>query len=54
MRRYLDAFAGGMNACVQQHPDKISDEVEGHFTDNGWMSHIQRLVHFTFFDSIRY
>ena len=50
MRRYLDAFAGGMNAYVQQHPDKISDEVKAVLPITGVdvLAHIQRLVHFTF------
>jgi acyl-homoserine-lactone acylase len=50
MRRYLDAFAAGINAYAQEHPDKIADEVEQVLPVNGAdvLAHVQRVIHFNF------
>lgn len=50
MRRYLDAFATGINAYAQEHPDLINDDVEQVLPVNGVdvLAHIQRVLHFNF------
>jgi len=49
-RRYLDAFAAGINAYAGEHADQIDDAVEVvlpvHATDV--LAHTQRVIHFTF------
>jgi acyl-homoserine-lactone acylase len=49
-RRYLDAFADGVNAYAQAHPDLIEDDVEVVLPVNGidLLAHVQRVLHFTF------
>ncbi len=49
-RSYLDAFAAGVNAYVQEHPDLIDDAVEDVLPVNGvdLLAHLQRVLHFTF------
>jgi acyl-homoserine-lactone acylase len=49
-RSDLDAFAAGVNAYVQEHPDSIDDAVEGVLPINGvdLLAHLQRVLHFTF------
>lgn len=49
-RRYLDAFAAGINAYVQQHPDLIDDNVESVLPVQGVdvLAHLQHILHFTF------
>jgi len=37
-RRYLDAFAKGVNAYVQAHPEAIADEVEAVLPIKVWIS----------------
>ncbi len=50
MRRYLDAFAAGINAYAKEHADQINDEVEQVLPVNGVdvLAHVQRVIHFTF------
>jgi acyl-homoserine-lactone acylase len=50
VRRYLDAFAAGINAYAQEHADLISDEVEQVLPVNGVdvLAHVQRVMHFNF------
>lgn len=50
MRRYLDAFASGMNAYAKENPDKISDEVKAVLPVDAVdvLAHVQRVIHFTF------
>lgn len=49
-RRYLDAFAKGVNAYVQAHPEAIADEVEAVLPINGvdLLAHTQQVLHFSF------
>jgi iron complex outermembrane receptor protein len=49
-RHYLDAFADGVNAYAQAHPDLIEDDVEVVLPVNGidLLAHVQRVLHFTF------
>jgi acyl-homoserine-lactone acylase len=37
MRRYLDAFAAGINAYAKEHADQINDEVEQVLPLTVWM-----------------
>ncbi|MCA1994731.1 MAG: acylase, partial [Coleofasciculus sp. S288] len=50
MRRYLDAFAAGINAYAKEHADRITDEVEQVLPVNGVdvLAHVQRVIHFHF------
>lgn len=50
MRRYLDAFASGMNAYAKENPDKISDETKAVLPVDAVdvLAHVQRVIHFTF------
>ncbi len=50
MRRYLDAFAAGMNAYAKQRAAQIEDEVEQVLPVSGAdvLAHIQRVINFTF------
>lgn len=50
MRRYLDAFAAGINAYAKEHADQINDEVEQVLPVNGVdvLAHVQRVINFTF------
>ncbi len=49
-RRCLNAFADGINAYVQQHPDAIADEVKAvlPITAIDVLAHTQRVLNFTF------
>ncbi len=49
-RSYLDAFAAGINAYAQAHPDLIDDEVEVMLPVKpvDILAHGQRVLHFTF------
>jgi acyl-homoserine-lactone acylase len=49
-RSYLDAFAAGINAYAQKHPDLIEDSVEVVLPVQGVdiLSHLQHTLHFTF------
>lgn len=49
-RRYLDAFAEGINTYAQQHPDAIDDGVKQVLpvTAVDVLAHTQRVLHFTF------
>ncbi|NJM65761.1 MAG: acylase [Acaryochloris sp. RU_4_1] len=49
-RSYLDAFAAGINAYTQQHPDLIDDNVESVLPVQGVdvLAHLQHILHFTF------
>ena len=49
-RRYLDAFAAGINAYAQEHADLIDDEFEAVLPVNAVdaIAHLQRVLHFTF------
>lgn len=49
-RRCLDAFADGINAYVQQHPDAIANEVKTvlPITAIDVLAHAQRVLNFTF------
>jgi acyl-homoserine-lactone acylase len=49
-RRYLDAFAAGINAYAQEHADLIDDDVEVVLPVNAVdaIAHLQRVLHFTF------
>jgi acyl-homoserine-lactone acylase len=49
-RGYLDAFATGINAYVQKHPELIDDNVEGVLPVRGVdvLAHLQHILHFTF------
>lgn len=49
-RGYLDAFAAGVNAYAQKHPDLIDDEVEMVLpvTGEDILAHLQRVINFTF------
>ncbi|MGQ4647397.1 penicillin acylase family protein [Lyngbya aestuarii] len=50
MRRYLDAFAAGINAYAQENPEQIDDQVEAVLPINGAdiLAHVQRVIHFHF------
>lgn len=52
-RRYLDAFAAGMNAYAEENADKLDDEVEVVLpvTPVDALAHLQRVVLFTFVTS---
>ena len=49
-RRYLDAFAKGINEFAKEHPDQISDDVKIVLpvTATDIIAHSQRITHFTF------
>ena len=49
-RRLLDAFADGINAYADAHPDRIADEVKRVLpvTSADVLAHVQRAIHFTF------
>jgi acyl-homoserine-lactone acylase len=49
-RRYLDAFAAGINDYAREHADQISDEVEVALPVSAVdvLAHTQRVIHFTF------
>jgi acyl-homoserine-lactone acylase len=49
-RGYLDAFATGINAYAQKHPELIDDNVEGVLPVRGVdvLAHLQHILHFTF------
>ena len=49
-RSYLDAFAAGINAYAQEHPELIDDEVEVVLpvTGEDILAHLQRVLNFTF------
>jgi acyl-homoserine-lactone acylase len=50
MRGYLDAFAAGMNAYAQEHPDQINNELKSVLPVDGVdvLAHVQRVIHFNF------
>lgn len=52
-KQYLDAFAQGINAYAEEHPDQISDEVEPVLPVNGRdvLAHSQRVILFSFVTS---
>jgi acyl-homoserine-lactone acylase len=49
-RSYLDAFAAGINAYAQEHPELIDDEVKVVLpvTGEDVLAHVQRVLNFTF------
>lgn len=49
-RKYLDAFAAGINAYAQEHAELIDDEVEVVLPVNAVdvLAHLQHVLHFTF------
>ncbi|MDM9379677.1 acylase [Chlorogloeopsis sp. ULAP01] len=49
-RRYLDAFAAGVNAYAKEHPDLIDDEVKVVLPvkSEDVLAHLQRVLNFTF------
>ncbi len=49
-RKYLDAFADGINAYAREHGDLIDDEVEVVLPIKGedLLAHVQRVLNFTF------
>jgi acyl-homoserine-lactone acylase len=49
-RSYLDAFAAGINAYAQKHPELIDDSVEAVLPVQGVdvLAHLQHILHFTF------
>jgi acyl-homoserine-lactone acylase len=49
-RRYLDAFAAGINAYAQEHSDLIEDQVEVvlPIKPEDVLAHLNRVLHFTF------
>lgn len=49
-RKYLDAFAAGINAYAREHGDLIDDEVEVVLPVKGedLLAHVQRVLNFTF------
>ncbi len=49
-RKYLDAFAAGINDYAQAHADLIDDQVEVVLPINGvdLLAHVQRVLNFTF------
>ncbi len=52
-KQYLDAFAQGINAYAEEHPDQISDEVRPVLPVNGRdvLAHSQRVILFSFVTS---
>lgn len=50
LRSYLEAFAAGVNAYAEAHPERIADEVEPVLpvTATDLLAHTQRAIHFTF------
>ena len=50
MKAYLDAFAAGMNAYAEAHPDRIDDAVEVVLpvAPADALAHVQRVIHLTF------
>ncbi len=50
IRRYLDAFAAGINAYAKEHADRINDDVEQVLPVNGVdvLAHVHRVIHFHF------
>ena len=50
IRGYLDAFAAGMNAYAQEHPDQINNELKSVLPVDGVdvLAHVQRVIHFNF------
>lgn len=53
MRLCLDAFADGINAYAQEHPDDIADDVRAVLPVDAAdvLAHIQRVIHFGFVTS---
>ena len=49
-RRYLDAFAAGVNAYAQVHPDELDDDLKVVLPINAadLLAHMHRVLHFTF------
>jgi acyl-homoserine-lactone acylase len=49
-RSYLDAFAAGINAYAEEHPELIDDQVEVVLPVTGAdiLAHVQRVLNFTF------
>lgn len=49
-RRYLDAFATGVNAYAQAHPEELDDDLEAilPITAIDLLAHTHRVLHFTF------
>ena len=49
-RRYLDAFAAGINNYAQEHPELIDDELKVVLpvTGEDVLAHVQRVLNFTF------
>jgi acyl-homoserine-lactone acylase len=49
-RSYINAFAAGINAYAQEHPELIDDEVEVvlPITGEDILAHVQRVLNFTF------
>ncbi|MCG8460010.1 MAG: penicillin acylase family protein, partial [Holophagales bacterium] len=49
-RRFLEAFAEGINAYAEAHPERLADEVEEVLpvTPVDVLAHVQRVIHFTF------
>lgn len=49
-RRWLDAFASGINAYASRHPEGIAEEVKAVLPVTGIdvLGHMQRTIHFTF------
>jgi acyl-homoserine-lactone acylase len=49
-RKYLDAFAAGINSYAQEHPDLIDDKVKVVLPITGvdLLAHTQRVLNFTF------
>ena len=50
MRRYLDAFAAGVNAYIQENGAEIDDKFKVVLPVNGVdvLAHVQRVIHFNF------
>ncbi|NES18629.1 MAG: acylase [Symploca sp. SIO3E6] len=55
MREYLDAFAAGINAYAQDHPEQIDEQVKLVLPVDGIdiLGHVQRVIHFHFVVSPR-
>lgn len=55
-RKYLDAFAAGINAYASEHSDLIDDEVEVVLPIKGvdLLAHVQRVLNFTFVANSQY
>jgi acyl-homoserine-lactone acylase len=49
-RRYLDAFAAGVNAYVEAHEEQIEDDMKAVLPIDGvdLLAHLQRVLYFTF------